>query len=93
MFMLMTDVKKEDYIGAVGVIWFLGAIPLVILFYMNGIVHSGNIGYSLSACLPAMAGMWAGQKIRQKIPQETFRKVLLVTLLLIGINLIRRAII
>ena len=92
MFLMMTDIKKDDYIGAVGVIWFLGAVPLVVLFYLNGIIHSGNVGYSIAGCVPAMAGMWCGQHVRKKIDQETFRKVLLITLLVIGINLIRRAI-
>ena len=92
MFLLMTDIKKEDYIGAVGVIWFLGAVPLAVLFYLNGIIHGGNVAYSLAACLPALAGMWIGQHIRQKIDQDTFRKVLMVTLLVIGLNLIRRAV-
>jgi hypothetical protein len=90
--LLMTDLKKEDYIATVGLIWLFCALPLAGLYYFNGVIHSGNIVYSLSACVPAMAGMWIGQKIRMKIPQDTFRKVLLVTFLVIGINLIRRAI-
>ncbi len=34
--------------------------------------------------------MWVGQKICGRIDQETFRKALLVTLFVIGLNLIRR---
>ncbi len=37
-------------------------------------------------------GKWVGQKIRGRIDQETFRKALLVTLFIIGLNLIRRAV-
>lgn len=92
MFLLMTDLKKEDYIGTTGLIWVFIAFPLVGFYYMNGIIHSGNIGYSMLACIPAMIGLWIGQRIRKKIPQEAFRKILLVTLLIIGANLIRRAV-
>ncbi|MFQ5617417.1 MAG: hypothetical protein ACE5FR_00455 [Rhodospirillales bacterium] len=46
----------------------------------------------LLACVPGLAGMWVGQKIRGRIDQETFRKALLVTLFVIGLNLIRRAV-
>ena len=43
------------------------------------------------ACLPAMVGMLLGSIVRQHLPQETFRKVLLAALVVIGLNLIRRA--
>jgi len=51
-----------------------------------------NVAYSAGACVPAMVGLWGGQKIRKRIPQESFRKVLMATLFVIGLNLIRRAI-
>ncbi len=40
-----------------------------------------------------MAGLGVGQAIRRRINPETFRKVVLGLLFLIGLNLIRRAII
>ena len=40
-----------------------------------------------------MLGIWIGEMIRRRINQETFRKVMLLALFVIGINLIRRAII
>ncbi len=39
-----------------------------------------------------MIGIRIGEVIRERIDQETFRKVMLVMLLLIGLNLIRRAV-
>ncbi len=39
-----------------------------------------------------MIGIRIGEKIRQHIDQETFRKVMLVVLSVIGLNLIRRAV-
>jgi uncharacterized membrane protein YfcA len=39
-----------------------------------------------------MVGIRLGEEIRDCIDQETFRKLLLVILLLISLNLIRRAV-
>jgi len=92
MYLLALGLKKDDFIGTVGLVWFLGALPLGLFYTMNGIVGSHNILYSLVACFPAVAGLLVGQCMRRRIPQESFRKVLMATLFLIGLNLIRRAI-
>jgi len=91
MYLLALDLKKDDFIGTVGLIWFLGALPLGLFYTAHGIVGSHNVLYSAAACIPAVLGLWLGQKIRERIPQDSFKKVLMVTLFLIGINLIRRA--
>jgi len=92
MYLLALDLKKDDFIGTVGLVWFLGAIPLGVFYTLNGILGAHNILYSAAACVPAIAGLWVGQHIRRRIPQESFRKVLMGTLFVIGLNLIRRAV-
>jgi len=92
MYLLALDLKKDDFIGTVGLVWFVGALPLGLFYALNGIIGSHNVLYSAAACIPAVAGLLIGQLIRQRIPQESFRKVLMATLFLIGLNLIRRAI-
>ncbi len=92
MYLLALDLKKDDFIGTVGLVWFLGALPLGLFYALNGIVGSHNVMYSAAACIPSVAGLLVGQRIRRRIPQESFRKVLMATLFVIGLNLIRRAI-
>lgn len=92
MYLIALDLKKNEFIGTVGLVWFLGSIPLCAFYVMNGVLGSNNVYYSLAACVPSFAGLWVGQHIRRRIPQDTFRKVLMATLFVIGLNLIRRAI-
>ncbi len=92
MYLIALDLKKDEFIGTVGLIWFLGAIPLGIFYTLNGIVGTHNVLYSLAGCVPAVAGLLVGQRIRRRIPQESFRRVLMGTLFIIGLNLIRRAV-
>lgn len=91
MYLLALDLKKDEFIGTVGLLWFLGAFPLAALYALNGIIGPHNIMFSVMACFPAIAGLWVGQKVRRRIPQESFKKVLLATLFVIGLNLIRRS--
>lgn len=91
MFLLMTGMKKEEFVRTVGVVWCAAAFPLTLLYAHNGIIGAHNVYHSLAACIPALFGLWIGQRIRQRISQEVFRRILLVTLLIIGVNLIRRS--
>ena len=46
----------------------------------------------LLTLIPVLASLALGQWVRGKINQDRFRKVLLISMVLIGLNLIRRGI-
>ena len=91
MYFVMLRLSKEDFIRSVGLVWFAASVPLVAGYVANGILTAESAQLSALACIPAFVGLWLGQWLRRFIDQETFRKVLLLTLFLIGLNLIRRA--
>ena len=83
---------RSTRIRTVGLIWFAGAIPLTIAYWQNGVLNATTAPLSAYACIPGMIGIWIGELVRDRIPQETFRKVMLAALVIIGLNLIRRAV-
>jgi uncharacterized protein len=91
MYLMMLKLDKETWIRTVGLIWFAGAIPLTIAYWQNGVLNSDTAPLSAYACIPGMVGIRIGEIIRDRIRQETFRKVMLAALVIIGLNLIRRA--
>lgn len=91
MYFVMLRLPKEEFIRAVGLVWFAASLPLVAGYVENGVLNERTVQLSALACLPALAGLWLGQWIRGFIDQESFREVLLLALFLIGLNLIRRA--
>ena len=92
MYFVMLKLPKDVFVRTVGMAWFAFSVPLAIAYWRNGI-FSGDIVYlSFFACIPGMIGIRIGEVIRERIDQDTFRKVLLIVLLLIGLNLIRRAV-
>ena len=47
---------------------------------------------SLTVMVPTILGLMLGEMLRRRLSEKTFRKVLLYVLLLVGLNLVRRAI-
>ena len=92
MYFMMLKLDKDTFVRTVGLVWFSLAIPFTFAYWRNGIFAGDVIGLSFAACVPGMIGIRIGEKIRQYIDQETFRKVMLVVLSVIGLNLIRRAV-
>lgn len=92
MYLIMLRLPKDEFIRAVGLIWFSGSLPLAYSYWDIGLLTGSTALISAAATIPAMIGLWLGGILRRYIDQETFRKILLIALFLIGLNLIRRAV-
>ena len=92
MYFMLLKLDKDTWVRVVGLVWFLGSLPLTYAYWDNGVFTAERIPISAFACLPGMAGILIGEHLRRYIDQDTFAKVLLGALLLIGLNLIRRAV-
>ena len=92
MYFVMLKLPKDVFVRTVGLSWFAFSVPLAIAYWRNGIFSGDVIYLSLYACVPGMIGIRIGELIRERIDQDTFRKVMLAMLFLIGLNLIRRAV-
>lgn len=91
IYLLMLNVEKNEFIRATGALFLMGGIPTVILYGFNGIVHTGNIGWSAALVPVAFLGMTLGKMVRDRISQERFRRMLLWFLIFLGIVLIARS--
>jgi hypothetical protein len=94
MLIVLTSLRlpKDFFVAAVGVVLFSGSIFLTIAFSSVKILTADLVLPSALSALPVFAGMYAGRVLRNRIPQEGFRRVILLSLFLISLNLIRRAI-
>ena len=92
MYFVLLKLDKDTWVRVVGLVWFIGALPLTLAYWENGMLNGDTAPLSAYACIPGMVGIWIGEAVRKYINQETFSKVLLMALLLIGLNLIRRAV-
>lgn len=92
MYLFALRLPKDTWVQTVNVMYLLGGIPLAILYVQNGVLAGDRMWLSVAACVPAMAGILIGERLRKRIDEALFRKVLLFVLFLIGLNMIRRAV-
>lgn len=84
------NVEKKDHVRAQGVIYGLGALALFGAHVASGVINDRTLPFSALLVIPALAGMWIGFKVHDRIDQAAFRKATLVVLLVAGGNLVRR---
>mgnify|MGYP000093573765 CR=1 FL=1 len=91
MYLMALGLKKDEFVGTIGFIWFCGSIPMVLLYVYKGVLGSSEAIWSTIALVPVFLGLFLGEKIRRRIDQRLFKGVLVGGLFVLGINLLRRA--
>jgi uncharacterized membrane protein YfcA len=90
IYLTLLEVPKQDHIRAQGVIYGLGSVALFLAHFQTGVISKETLPLSVFALLPAVAGMWLGFRIQDRLDQKLFRKLTLIVLIVAGLNLIRR---
>lgn len=92
MYLVALKLEKEEMIRSVGLIWLCASVPMIWAYITYGILNEFTWKISALATIPAMAGFYIGAWLRQFIGQKTFRIAILLFLITIGLNLLRRAV-
>ncbi|MGL3045255.1 sulfite exporter TauE/SafE family protein [Acinetobacter pecorum] len=82
--------SKDELIQALGLSFSISTIALAIGLFMHSSFHFEQLSLSAVAIVPALLGMWVGQKIRAKISPKRFRQFFLLFLVILGLELILR---
>lgn len=83
--------SKDDLVQALGLSFTVSTVALTLALGAHGAFSAGMMGLSLLALVPALIGMWAGQKLRNRISLVTFRRLFLGFLLLLGAEMALRS--
>jgi uncharacterized protein len=88
-YMHALELGKDELVQALGILFVIFTAAISVALWDVGALTSGNIVGATLATIPTMIGVWLGQKLRFAISPEAFRKVFLVVLLGLGLNLAR----
>lgn len=91
-FLLSLRLNKDFFVQAINFSFTLSSIMMFFLLGRVGLLTSQNMETSLIGIIPAAIGIFLGGKLRRALPEETFRKVVLIFLFVIGFSLIIRII-
>ncbi|WP_370541704.1 sulfite exporter TauE/SafE family protein [Actibacterium sp. 188UL27-1] len=84
-------VEKDEFVRATGLLILLGSLPLIAGYTRAGFLTGPLAGYSLVLLVPSLIGFTLGEWLRARISPERFRLILLYVFVIVGLNLIRRA--
>jgi hypothetical protein len=84
---------REDLIQTLGLSFTVSTIALALALAARGVFELELGIASTLAIVPAVAGMWAGQRLRQHIHPEIFRRWFLAALVVLGIYMLVKAVI
>jgi uncharacterized membrane protein YfcA len=89
-YMMSLKLKRDEFVGAISVIYLNAALPLYAAMYGFDRMELIDIGYSFLALIPMALGLSTGQKLRHRLSEEAFRKVLLGFLIFVAALLVLR---
>ena len=81
---------KDELVQALGLSFTVSTVALAAGLLMHGAFRLDQLGLSALVIVPALAGMWLGQKIRARISPRRFRQFFLLFLGLLGLELVSR---
>ena len=91
--LLSTGADKVTAIRAQGVVFLIGAVALLLSHLGTGLANAQTLGFSAALCLPALAGLYAGYAIQDRLDQQRFRRWTQALLVLTGLNMVRQALV
>ncbi len=82
---------KDDFVRATGLLLVLGSTVLGASYAANGLLDPRQALAGLALVVPALAGFALGERLRARLSGEGFRRAVLLFFLVMGLNLVRRA--
>ncbi|MGA9252645.1 MAG: sulfite exporter TauE/SafE family protein [Roseobacter sp.] len=92
MYLAAKGVDKDEFVRAAGFMISVGSLPLIIAYAQIGFLTGPLAGISLAMLVPTLIGFTLGEMLRNRMSVEAFRNAILVLFVVLGLNLIRRAI-
>ena len=91
MFLQAIGLPRDMLIQAIGILFTLSTLALAVALQRNAFVTAELAGLSAAAVPPAIIGMIAGQRLRQNLSEQLFRRTFFIALLVLGTYIIFRA--
>jgi uncharacterized protein len=84
MFLQAIGLPRDQLVQAMGMLFLVSTLALGLALGGNDFLSVELAGLSTAALVPTLAGMVLGQRLRRRLPEQRFRQVFFVALLLLG---------
>ena len=83
--------EREELVQSIGISAFVCPLAITLALLAHGRYGTEAAGGSLAALVPALAGMYVGQRIRRRLPGATFMRWFFIGLIALGGYMFARA--
>ena len=88
LYLQALGLTRDMLIQAMGMLFTASTLALAFALQQSELLNTDLSVLSTAALIPALIGMIFGQRIRKKLPEDTFRRVFFIALLILGIYII-----
>jgi uncharacterized membrane protein YfcA len=81
---------KERLVQGMGLLFCVSTAILMVAFTRYELLTAELALLSTLALVPALLGLWLGAKVRRRIAEERFRRLLFVALIVLGVGIVWR---
>ena len=92
LFLQAIGLPRDMLVQAMGILFTLSTAALAAALHGNGLLQVSLGSLSGAALVPAAIGMAVGQRIRKRLSEERFSRILFIALLLLGGYIILRSV-
>ncbi|WP_290688974.1 MULTISPECIES: sulfite exporter TauE/SafE family protein [unclassified Haematobacter] len=85
--------RKDELVQALGLSFTVSTLAMAAGLAGYGAFETAGMLHSCLLVVPALAGMWLGQRFRERISQKAFRRGFLIVLAILGLQMIGKAMI
>jgi uncharacterized membrane protein YfcA len=89
-YLMSLKLQREEFVGCISIIYLAAATPMYLAMYGYGRMETTDLLGSVIGLLPMALGLAAGKRLRTRLSEQAFRRVLYAFLLLLSILLVVR---
>lgn len=90
LYLIALETPKARQMVVQGVIYGTGAIALLVAHLQSGLFNAQTAPFSAALLLPGFVGMAIGFRLQDRMNPAVFKRVTLIVLVVLGLNLIRK---
>lgn len=90
MYLVGIGADRQAFRSAIALLFIVSGVLISSGFWYADLLNQNNLLLGVLTLVPCFIGMWAGNQIGERIPNEAFRKLILSALLVIGVIFIAR---
>lgn len=90
IYVIGLKLPRDVFVKGISLLYTIATFSLLLANVARGIAGPGSLLLSALAMLPVYAGMLIGRRIRERLDPEPFRRLVLATVLVTGLNMVRQ---